>query len=143
MNSASVQTLLLGAAMLGASLFVSPAAAEDKPAAKKVYELRIYKTNPGKLDALHTRFRDHACKLFQKHGIESIGFWTPAEGEDAKDTLVYIVAFPSVEAQQQAWKAFRDDPAWQKAKADSEKDGVLVKSVTSQNLIPTDYSPAK
>ena len=111
--------------------------------ATKVYELRTYKTNPGKLDALHARFRDHTCKLFQKHGIELVGFWTPTEGDEAKDTLVYIVAFPSVEAQKQAWKAFGDDPDWKKAKADSEKDGVLVKTVTSQNLTPTDYSPAK
>lgn len=140
----ALNTLLLGCAVaVGLGLCVLAATAQDKPAAAKIYELRVYKTNPGKLDALHARFRDHTCKLFQKHGIELVGFWTPAEGDEAKDTLVYIIAFPSVEAQKQAWQAFRDDPAWQKAKADSEKDGVLVNTVTSQNLIPTDYSPAK
>jgi hypothetical protein len=72
-----------------------------------------------------------------------VGFWTPTEGEQAKDTLVYIIAFPSADAQKQAWKAFGDDPEWKKAKADSEKDGVLVKAVTSQNLTATDYSPAR
>lgn len=143
MSPLSVQALVGSAVMLGLSVFVSPGVADDKPAAGKVYELRVYKTNPGKLDALHARFRDHTCKLFQKHGIELVGFWTPAEGDDAKDTLIYIVAFPSAEAQKQAWQAFKDDPEWQKAKAASEKDGVLVKTVTSQNLLPTDYSPAK
>ena len=139
-----LNTSLLGSAVaVGLALFAISATAEDKPAATKVFELRIYKTNPGKLDALHARFRDHTCKLFQKHGIELVGFWTPTEGDEAKDTLVYIVAFPSVEAQKQAWKAFGDDPDWKKAKADSEKDGVLVKTLTSQNLAPTDYSPAK
>ena len=64
----------------------------------------------GKLEALHARFRDHACKLFQKHGMELIAFWTPTDGEEAKDTLIYIVAFPSVEAQKKAWQAFRADP---------------------------------
>lgn len=119
--------------------------AADQPAAPggKVFELRIYTTHPGKLDALHARFRDHTCRLFQKHGIELIGFWTPTEGERAKDTLIYLVAFPSVEAQKKAWQAFRDDPQWQKAKADSEKDGVLVKEVHSQNLQATDYSPIR
>jgi len=115
---------------------------QDRPAVSKVYELRIYKTNPGKLDALHARFRDHTCKLFQKHGMELVGFWTPLEGDDAKDTLIYILAFPNVEAQRKSWQAFREDPQWQKAKADSEQDGVLVKEVTSQILTATDYSPA-
>ena len=41
-----------------------------------VYELRTYTTNPGKLDALNARFRDHTIRLFQKHGIESVGYWT-------------------------------------------------------------------
>ncbi|MHB8862872.1 MAG: NIPSNAP family protein [Pirellulaceae bacterium] len=137
------KSLLWGVIAAGLGLFVVSVIAEDKPVATKVYELRVYKTNPGKLDALHARFRDHTCKLFQKHGIELVGFWTPSEGDDAKDTLIYIVAFPSVEAQKQAWESFRADPDWQKAKADSEKDGVLVKNVTSQNLTATDYSPAK
>ncbi|MHB8972051.1 MAG: NIPSNAP family protein [Pirellulaceae bacterium] len=137
------KSLLGGAIAVGLALLAISVTAEDKSAATKVYELRTYKTNPGKLDALHARFRDHTCKLFQKHGIELVGFWTPTEGDEAKDTLVYIVAFPSVEAQKQAWKAFGDDPDWKKAKADSEKNGVLVKTVTSQNLTATDYSPAK
>ena len=143
MSTALNKSLLGCAVAVGFCLSVMAATAADKPGPAKVYELRTYRTNPGKLDALHARFRDHTCKLFQKHGIEMIGFWTPVEGDEAKDTLIYIVAFPSAEAQKQAWQAFRDDPAWQKAKADSEKDGVLVKSVTSQNLTPTDYSPAK
>lgn len=121
----------------------SPAPASVKPSPDKVFELRIYKTNPGKLEALHARFRDHTMKLFAKHGIESVGYWTPAEGEEAKDTLIYLVAFPNAEAQKKAWDAFRADPDWKKAKADSEKDGVLVKKVESKNLKATDYSPIR
>jgi len=117
--------------------------AADTAPPGKVYELRIYKTNPGKLDALHARFSNHTCKLFARHGIELVGFWTPAEGDEAQDTLIYLVAFPSAEAQQKAWKAFRDDPEWQKAKADSEKDGVLVKEVQSKNLKAACYSPIR
>lgn len=106
----------------------------------KVFELRVYKCNPGKLDALNARFRDHTCKLFAKHGMELIGFWTPAEGEESKDTLIYILAFPNAEAQKKSWAAFRADPEWIKAKAESEKDGVLVKEVQSKNMKATDYS---
>jgi hypothetical protein len=57
--------------------------------------------------------------------------------------LIYIVAFPGVEAQEKAWKAFWDDPAWKKVKADSEKDGVLVKEIKAKNLKATDYSPIR
>jgi sugar phosphate isomerase/epimerase len=119
------------------------ASAVDASTAEKVYELRVYHTNPGKLEALHARFRDHTCALFQKHGIELIGFWTPIEGEEAKDTLYYLIAFPNAEAQKKSWQAFRDDPAWKEAKADSEKEGVLVNKVDSTNLRATDYSPLR
>jgi hypothetical protein len=122
---------------------VAPASAADTPSTDKVYDMRIYKANPGKLDALNARFRDDTCRIFKKHGMEIIGFWTPTEGEEAKDTLIYIVAFPSVEAQKKAWKAFWDDPEWKKVKADSEKDGVLVKEIKGKNLKATDYSPMR
>ena len=133
----------LGVVIAGLSLSVAPAPAADAPSAGKVYELRIYTTNTGKLDALHARFRDHTCKLFQKHGIELTGFWTPTDGVEAKNTLYYIVAFPSVEAQKKAWQAFKDDPQWKKAKAESEIGGVIVNKVESKNLQATDYSPIR
>jgi hypothetical protein len=132
---------MVGALVAVATLWGAAAWAADAAPAGKVYELRVYHTNPGKLDALHARFRDNTCKLFKKHGIELVGFWTPTQGDEAGQTLYYIVAFPSVEAQKAAWEAFRNDPDWKKAKADSEKDGVLVKKVDSKNLTATDYSP--
>ena len=139
----TILSIAMGLAFLAAGLIGLAATnkAAEPAAAKKVYELRVYKTNPGKLEALHARFRDHTCKLFQKHGIEVVGFWTPTTGDEAKDTLYYFVAFPSVEAQEKAWKAFKADPDWIKARADSEKDGVIVSKVESKNLIATDYSP--
>ena len=45
-----------------------------------VYELRTYVTNPGKLDNLNARFRDHTLGLFNKHGIKSVGYWVPTDG---------------------------------------------------------------
>ena len=138
---------LLSVSFIPATLFASAlllgprATAADALPAGKIYELRVYHASPGKLEALHARFRDHTCKLFQKHGMEIIGFWTPTEGEAAKDTLCYMLAFPNVEAQKKAWDAFKADPEWIKAKADSEKDGVLVQQHESKNLKATDYSP--
>ena len=133
--------LVLVAASFG--LFAHSAPAADPQPGGKIFERRIYIAYPGKLDALNARFRDHTCKLFAKHGVEVIGFWTPAEGEEAKDTLIYLVAFPSVEAQKKAWEEFKTDPVWIKAKAVSEKDGVLVKEIQTKNLKATDYSPIR
>jgi len=143
MKTISSVSFFLGMLFASSLLLGARARGADAPPAGKVYELRVYHANPGKLEALHARFRDHTCKLFQKHGIELIGFWTPTQGEDAKNTLYYIIAFPDAETQKKAWQAFRDDPDWQKAKADSEKDGVLVNKVDSRNLKATDYSPLR
>jgi hypothetical protein len=133
----------LGIVIAGLALWAAPAPAADTCPTGKIYELRIYTTNPGKLDSLHKRFRDHTCKLFQKHGIELIGFWTPTTGDEAKSALYYIVAFPSVEAQKKAWQAFKEDPEWKKAKAASETNGVIVNKVESKTLKATDYSPIR
>jgi hypothetical protein len=141
MKTLSSLSFVLGIMLVGTLMSNTSALAADVSSVGKVYELRVYHTNPGKLEALHARFRDHTCKLFQKHGMELIGFWTPTQGDEAKDTLYYIIAFPSAEAQKKAWQVFQDDPDWKKAKAGSEKEGVLVKKVDSTNLKATDYSP--
>src|SRR5690242_11432784 len=80
------------------------------PAAERVFELRTYTASPGKLAALHARFRDHTNALFRKHGMTVIGFFSPTEGERQQDTLVYLLAFPDRAAREHSWQAFRDDP---------------------------------
>ena len=72
-----------------------------------------------------------------------VGFWSPIDKEKSEEVLVYLLAFPSKEAADKSWKEFRDDADWKKVKADSEKDGVLVKKVESVYLTATDYSKLK
>src|SRR5882724_12623219 len=72
----------------------SPSVAKDS----RCFELRTYYAAPGKLEELNARFRDHTNKLFVKHGMELIGYWTPADGEKAKNTLIYILAHASRDA---------------------------------------------
>lgn len=111
---------------------------------QRVFELRTYTTNEGKLPDLHKRFREHTCALFQKHGIELVGFWTPQDEKDGKvNKLIYIIAFPSREAAAKSWKAFGEDPEWQKVKEESHKNGVIVNHVDSVYMDPTDYSAIK
>ena len=136
-------SLIVIVVLAGIAALTAPVYAAEAPESGKVYELRVYHANPGKLDALNARFRNHTCVLFKKHGMELVGFWTPVQGDGAKNTLYYILAFPSVEAQKKAWQEFRSDPEWIKVKADSEKDGALVSKVDSTNLKATDYSPLR
>lgn len=109
----------------------------------RVFEMRTYTTHPGRLDALHKRFREHTNYIFVKHGMSLIGYWTPAEGPESANTLVYILAYPSMAAREASWKAFREDPDWAEARAASEADGKIVEKVESQFLNPTDYSPMR
>ena len=110
----------------------------------RVFELRTYYTNDGKLADLHKRFRDHTCDLLKKHGAELIGFWTPQDEKDGKGSkLIYLVAFPSREAAAKTWKAFGEDPEWKRVYSESHKNGVLVKKVESVYMDPTDYSALK
>jgi hypothetical protein len=113
----------------------------------KVYELRIYVTNPGKLPELHARFRNHTMKLFEKHGMENVIYWTLAEDfreESTDNTLIYILAHKSREAADASWAAFRADPEWQAVVAKSEENGRLTASApTSVFMSPTDFHPGE
>jgi hypothetical protein len=141
MMRALIPVLLFAATALLTSAAPPP---DQSGAGQRVFELRTYYTNEGKLDDLHKRFREHTCDLFKKHGMTLIGFWVPQDEKDGKnDKLVYLLAFPSREAAKASWKAFLDDPEWKAVYAESHKNGVLVKKVESVYLDPTDYSALK
>lgn len=106
----------------------------------RVYELRTYHASPGKMDALKDRFRDHTTKLFEKHGMTNVGYWTPVE--PSGNRLVYLMSYPSRMEREAMWKAFLADPDWIAAKGKSEVEGKLVDRVESLFLVPTEYSPA-
>lgn len=139
--------LSLGLALLAAWFAAAnpgPArAADEAKKADRFFEMRTYYAAEGKLDALNARFRNHTNKLFVKHGMTLVGYWTPTDGPESKNTLVYILAYPSREAREASWKAFAADPDWKAAKEASEKDGKLVDKVEQKFLAPTDYSPIK
>lgn len=106
-----------------------------------VYELRIYTCEPGKLDALHARFKDHTMGIFEKHGMKNIAYWVPVD--ENNNQLIYIIHHESREAAARSWDAFRDDPEWKAvAKASQEAHGkILAKAPESTFMVLTDYSP--
>ena len=107
----------------------------------RVYELRIYHVVPGKLDSLVARFRDYTDKLFAKHGMKSVAYWTALDEPVKSGTFFYILEHPSREAAAVNWKAFQDDVEWKTVKAKSEADGKLVEKIDSTFLALTDFSP--
>ncbi len=111
--------------------------------ANRVFEIRTYTAEPGKLDAMHARFRDHVAPLFEKHGMTTVGYFAPTDEPLSKDTLIYILAFSSREAAQKSWDAFRQDPEWQRVKKETEANGKLVAKIETVFAGPTDYSPMK
>jgi NIPSNAP len=106
-----------------------------------VYELRIYHVMPGELDALLARFRDHTMKIFERHGMKSVAYWTPVDEPQKGNTLIYILQHPSRAAATENWKTFRDDPEWKTVSAKSEENGKLVDKVDSTYMSLTDFSP--
>lgn len=105
------------------------------------YELRTYTAAPGKLADLQTRFREHTIHIFARHYMTVVGFWTP--DEPGNDKLVYLMSYPDRESCDASWAAFRNDPEWKEAKAQSEVNGILAAHIENQYLTPTDFSPLK
>lgn len=137
-----VASALLAAGYVAGRLTPEPVA--EAAQGGRVFEMRTYTANEGKLPALEARFRDHTIKFFNKYNMTSIGYWTPLEGPAAQTTIVYILAHPSREAAKASWASFGADPEWRKARADSEAGGpILSKPPESVFLKATDYSPIK
>jgi hypothetical protein len=112
----------------------------DEKESPQLYELRTYTTVEGRLPALHKRFRDHTMKLFAKHGMKNVVYFTPV---DKPNTLIYLLAHKDMATRDASFEAFRADPEWIAVRDASEKDGKIVEKVESVFLSPTDYSPMK
>ena len=107
-----------------------------------IYEMRVYRCLPGRLPALLNRFATITLKLWDKHGIKQAGFFTTVVGESNQD-LTYFLAWESLAERETKWNAFQADPAWHKARDESEKDGLLIANINSAFLRPTTFSAVK
>jgi hypothetical protein len=107
----------------------------------KVFELRTYTTNEGKLPNLLARFRDHTRRIFEKHEMQNIGYWVP---QDSPNTLIYIIAHDSREAATENWQNFIADPEWQEVSRASQVDGrILASAPVAVFMDATDFSGLK
>ena len=109
----------------------------------KVFELRTYTAPEGKLGDLHARFRNHTMRIFDKHGMKSVAYFSPQDAPLSQNTLIYVLEHQSREAAKKSWDAFRTDPEWQKVSKESTVNGPITTKVVSVFADPTDYSPMK
>jgi len=123
---------------MGGSELLAEAVSVDKDT---VYELRVYHTPEGKLEPLLARFRDPERKIFERHGMHCIAFWTATDEPLKGRTLIYMLRHKSREIANENWKAFRADPEWVKLKATTEANGPLVEKSESTFMSLTDFSP--
>jgi hypothetical protein len=106
----------------------------------RYFEMRIYYAAPGKLDALVSRFSDNTTRIFEKYGMQNIGYWVPVNND--KNALYYILAYPDKDSRKKSWDSFIADAEWKDVKAKSEVSGKLVDSVKSVFMYSADILPA-
>jgi hypothetical protein len=107
-----------------------------------LYELRVYHCVSGRLPDLLERFDTITLKLWEKHGIRQAGFWTTVVGKNNQD-LHYMLAWKSLAEREEKFAAFQSDPEWQTKRAETEKDGPIVSTITNSILQPTSFSSVK
>lgn len=128
---------LLPTAAWAAASHLEPSSEQS---AATVYELRVYHCFEGKLPDLLKRFREHTTKIFEKHGMKNIAYWTPLDEPAKSNTLIYIISHASREAASANWKAFGVDPEWVEVRDKSEANGKIVEKVDSTFMAKTDFS---
>lgn len=107
-----------------------------------IYELRVYRCLPGRMPALLKRFETHTLRIWERMGIRQAGFWTVAVGENSND-LYYLLQWSSMAEREEKWNRFSADSEWTEKRAESERDGPIVASVSNSFLKPTAFSSVK
>ena len=110
----------------------------------RVFDLRLYTVPKNKLAAFTARWRDHASRIYARHGLASIGWWKVVSKEATEDdTVICLLAGESAEAIQKAIQAFHADEEWLRIEKETEREGNLRSGVTSLFLTPTQFSMLK
>jgi hypothetical protein len=133
------------AAVFGAGVLAGQVLDGDSAEAqgRKVFELRTYTAPDGRLDDLPARFRNDTLRVFEKHGMENVGYWVPADAPASGNTLIYLLAHDSRDAATKSWTAFREDPEWRAISERTQANGPIVSKVETVFLEAADFSPLK
>jgi NIPSNAP protein len=137
MKAADLISFVVGVAVM---LGFSTLRGSNAEPAHHVYELRLYHVNAGKMNELAARFGNHTDAIFKQHNMKSVGYWVPEDAPSAQNLFVYVLEHPSRQEAEKNWAAFQADAEWQKAKAESEKNGPLVDHIDRYFMDPTTFS---
>ncbi len=107
-----------------------------------VYELRVYHCMPGRLSDINKRFENTTLRLWERHGIRPVGFWTDIIG-NSNQKLTYMLEWNNLTEREQKWNAFTTDPEWLAARAETEKSAEIIARIENSILAPTVYSRMK
>ena len=108
----------------------------------RVFELRVYKTVEGKRGELSDRFRDHTAAMFEQAGMENVGYWNAATGDDVDDTFIYMLGYPTLAARDEMWSRLGENSDFQSIiiAAERSEDRKLVDTIEARMLVPTEFS---
>ena len=160
-RAALVVALCLCAFLLGRawpSTAVGAAAPDDR-----VFEIRMYTVEDGKVEALSSVFHDKVVSMFERHGMTNVAYLIPQEEPQCRpgrrtvsvagpapdsvpcswssDTLIYILGHANREAAEASWASFGEDTEGIRSfREDYAREGVQVLTIESAYLDPTEYS---
>lgn len=118
----------------------SPKIKASKADTDRTFEMRTYTAVPNKLPNVLDRFRNYTLKLFKKHGMDNIAYFTTIPKDGSQPKLLYFLAHKSEAAGKASFDAFRLDPKWLQVKEASEKESKIVEKVESIYMSPTSFS---
>src|SRR5437764_1181739 len=101
-------------------------------------EYRRHSVPPGMTEQLLARFEEATLAIWDDLGLRPAGFWRTAIGRSSD--LHYLLAWDSLDDRADKLRAFRADPRWLQARADSEQDGPLIQYADNQLWTPTRFS---
>src|SRR5438128_11889718 len=88
-----------------------------------IYELRIYRCVPGRKPALLSRFENETLRIWEKHGLRQVGFWTTLIGKSSQE-ITYMLAWDSMAEREKRWGALLADTEWVPVGSSQDKAGV-------------------
>ncbi len=106
----SLVLLAIGAALAVGYWFGRTTTAAAAGTNGKVFEIRTYTAEPGKLDALHSRFRDHTLEIFKKHGMHSVAYFAPTGRAIVEEHLDLYSVVPQPRRREKVVGRVQDGP---------------------------------
>ena len=108
---------------------------------QRVFELRTYTAPDGKLPSCTARFRDHTLRIFDKHGMTSVGYWVPQDAPRKDNTLIYLISHPAAKRRRRTGPTSRRIPNGRRCASNRRSTARSSARSMSVFMDATDYSP--